>query len=180
MLTALSGTSESAGLPGFAAGTIPVTFVAKASDGSTVLGSNVVVVATANSGQSFTFTVGVPGGTATISLKPRFYLRKRFTAPANIGTDNTATLDMTGTFFMGGDVNGDNQVDGTDYAWLKYWWGTTYSAWTATVGNNLTYDINGDGKIDANDFPDLNGDGTIDALDYLILEGGWYQQGEPE
>ena len=89
VLTALSGTSESAGLPGFTAGTIPVTFVAKASDGTTVLGSNVVVVATANSGQSFTFTVGVPGGTATVSLKPRFYLRKRFTAPANIGTDNT-------------------------------------------------------------------------------------------
>ena len=86
---------------------------------------------------------------------------------------------MTGTFFMGGDVDGDNQVDGTDYAWLRYWWGTTYSAGLRPSGTT-PYDINGDGKIDANDFPDLNGDGMIDALDYLILKDGWYQQGEPE
>ncbi len=174
------GTSSATGLPGFTAGTIPVTFVAKASDGTTVLGTNVVEVTTANSGQSFTFTVGVPSGTATISLKPRFYLRKRFTAPANIGTDNTATLDISGAVFVGGDANGDNQVDGTDYAWIRYWWGTSLSLWTSTVGDNLTYDINGDGIIDGNDYPDLNGDGTIDALDYDILKNGWYQTGDPE
>jgi hypothetical protein len=87
---------------------------------------------------------------------------------------------MSGAVFLGGDANGDNQVDGADYAWLRYWWNTYQSVWTAAVGNDLTYDIDGDGKIDANDFPDLNGDGYIDELDYAVLKNGWYQPGDAE
>src|SRR6266498_2496681 len=103
VFTALSGTSPSAWLPGFTAATIPVTFVAKDSGGN-ILGSNEVQVVTANGGQSFTFIVGVPSDTATISLKPRFYLRKKFTVSI---AGNQVTLDMSGTTFVGGDANGD-------------------------------------------------------------------------
>ena len=111
-------------------------------------------------GHSFTYALGVPANTATLSLKPRFYLRKRFTVPAGIAIANQVTLDLTGTF-LGGDADGNNQVDGTDYAWLRYWWSKTGSAWPR-AGTDLTYDLNRDGQLDANDFPDLNGDGTID------------------
>jgi hypothetical protein len=166
VLTALSGTSDSAGLPSFTAGTIPVTFVAKDSGGN-ILGTAEVQVNTANGGESFTFTIGVPSGTATISLKPRFYLRKLFTLPTPVTTEDTVTLDMTGVVFVGGDADGNNQVDGTDYAWIRTFWGQT-------TGSHDQYDINGDTKINADDFPDLNGDGVIDVHDYDILKNGWY------
>jgi hypothetical protein len=169
----LSGTSDAAGLSGYVGNnlgnTIMMVFIAKDSGGN-IVGSNEVQVATTpgGGGSSFTFTIGVPSDTATISLKPRFYLRKLFDVTV---TDDTATINLSGVTFVGGDANGDNQVDGTDYAWIR-------TLWMAT--GNTQYDINGDGVIDANDFPDLNGDGIIDALDYAILESGWYQTGSPE
>jgi hypothetical protein len=171
VLTALSG-SSSAELPGFTAATIPVAFVATAIDGTTVLGSGVVQVTTSDSagGKSFTFTVGVPAGTAYISLKPRFYLRQKFALPDVVVDQSTMTLTLTDVSFVGGDADSNNQVDGNDYAWIRTLWGTS----------GPLYDINKDGIIDANDFPDLNGDGVIDALDYAILKDGWYQQGDPE
>ena len=172
VLTALSGTSESAGLPGFTAGTIPVTVVASDSSHNP-LGTNVVEVTTSNSGESFTFTIGVPVGTAYISLKPRFYLRKLLPLTTPVTTENTVTLPMTGVFFVGGDADGNNQVDGTDYAWIRTFWGQT-------TGSHDQYDINGDTKINADDFPDLNGDGVIDVHDYDILKNGWYQAGDAE
>jgi len=122
------------------------------------------------SGGAFTNVIGVPANTATVSLKPRFYLRKKF--PVTI-TGNGVTLNLNGVSFLGGDANSDNQVDGTDYAWLRSLWGTTSTS-------TLTYDINGDTVIDSADFPDLNGDGIIDALDYNILKDGWYNAGDEE
>ena len=129
-----------------------------------------VQLATTDGGSSFTYAIGVPPDTATLSLKPRFYLRKKFAVPATIATANEVTLDITGTF-LGGDADGNNQVDGNDYAWLRALWGKT---------SNTQYDINGDGKLDADDFPDLNGDGVTDALDYALLKAGWYQKGDDE
>src|SRR6266550_8226297 len=142
-----------------------VVFVAKDSDGN-VLATNEVECATASG--TFEFAIGVPPNTATISLKPRFYLRKKFTVSV---TGNQVTLDLSGTSFLGGDANNDNKVDGTDYAWLRTLWGRT---------SNTQYDINGDGHIDAADFPDLNGDGSIGTPDYNILIAGWYKAGDEE
>ena len=178
VLPRLSGSLARASLPGYTGGAIQVLFVAKDSAGN-ILATNAVQLATADGGSSFTYALGVPANTATLSLKPRFYLRKRFTVPAGIAIANQVTLDLTGTF-LGGDADGNNQVDGTDYAWLRYWWGKTGSAWAAAAGTDLTYDLNRDGQLDANDFPDLNGDGTIDPLDYAILKAGWYQKGDEE
>jgi hypothetical protein len=70
--------------------------------------------------------------------------------------------------FTGGDVDGNNQVDGTDYAWLRALWDTT----------GPLYDVNGDGHIDDNDFPGMDGDGKIGAGNYLILKDGWHQKGD--
>jgi hypothetical protein len=130
---------------------------------------------------AFTITIGVPAGTKTVSLKPRFYLRKLFTFDLPLPTENTAPINLSGVLFLGGDADSNNQVEGTDYAWLRYWWGKFLAGWTAAVGTDVTdYDVNGDGKLDANDFPDLNGDGIINSLDYNILKDGWYKAGDAE
>ena len=169
VLPRLSGSLASASLSGYKGGAIKMLFVAKDSHGN-ALGTNEVQLATADGGGSFTYAIGVPSDTATLSLKPRFYLRKRFNVPQTISNANEVTLNITGTF-LGGDADGNNQVDGNDYAWIRALWGKT---------GNAQYDINGDGKIDADDFPDLNGDGVTDALDYAILKDGWYHQGDDE
>ncbi|MGO8926162.1 MAG: dockerin type I domain-containing protein [Limisphaerales bacterium] len=179
VLPALTSTSSTANLDGFAAATVPVAYITSDSTGATY--SNVVQVAGVSDG-TFTITLGVPPGTTSVRLKPRFYLSKVFTADKLTfnGDGNTGTIDLGGVTFLGGDANGDDKVDGTDYAWLRYWWGYTYDAWSSYVGSNLAYDINGDGVIDANDFPDFGGYGVIGAADYLILEDGWYQTGDSE
>src|SRR5207247_11455221 len=140
--TALTISTQGAhSLTNYLGSTNIVKVVAKDS-ASNILGTAELVVNV--SGGAFTNIIGVPANTATISLKPRFYLRKKFTVSI---TGNQVTLDLSGTTFVGGDANGDNQVDGTDYAWLRTLWGRT---------SNSTYDINGDGVINAADFPDLN------------------------
>jgi hypothetical protein len=172
-MTMASGTIT---LPGYLGPTeVVVDFVAK--NGSTVLGQAQMTLA-ASGAPNVSYAIGVPAGTTSLNVKPRFYLRKNTDVAGSI-TGNEVTLNLGP--FTGGDVDGNNQVDGTDYAWLRYWWGYTLEAWTGAVaGTGLTYDINGDGKIDANDFPDLNGDGVIDSKDYDILRDGWYQAGDPE
>jgi hypothetical protein len=169
VLPRVSGGLASGSLSGYKGSAIKVVFVAKDSIGA-ALETNEVQLATTNGGSSFTYAIGVPPNTATLSLKPGFYLRKRFSVPTAIATANKVTLDITWTF-LGGDADGNNQVDGNDYAWIRALWGQT---------SNLQYDINGDGRTNADDFPDLNGDGVIDALDYAILKDGWYQQGDPQ
>ncbi len=169
VLPRLSGSLASASLSGYKGSAIKVLFVAKDAYGN-ALATNNLQLATTDGGSSFTYAIGVPPDTATLSLKPRFYLRKKFAVPATIATANEVTLDITGAF-LGGDADGNNQVDGNDYAWLRTLWGKT---------SNTQYDVNGDGKLDADDFPDLNGDGVTDALDYALLKAAWYQKGDEE
>ena len=178
MLPALTGTSDTGALDGYAAATIPVIYVAK--NGGDITYSNVVQAATLTGDHTaFTITIGVPPGTKTVSLKPRFYLRSCSPLVHPPQRANTGTLNISGALFLGGDADGNNEVDGTDYAWLRYWWGKDLAEWTAAVGTDVTdYDMNSDGMLDANDFPDLNGDGVINAADYEILKNGWYQAGE--
>jgi len=166
VFTALTISTQGAhSLTNYLGSTNTVKVVAKDS-ASNVLGTAELVLTV--SGGAFTNIIGVPANTATISLKPRFYLRKKFTVSI---TGNQVTLDLSGTSFIGGDANSDNKVDGTDYAWLRTLWGRT---------SNTQYDINGDGHIDAADFPDLNGDGSIGTPDYNILIAGWYKAGDEE
>jgi len=169
VLPQLSGSLASVSLSGYKGTAIKVVFVAKDSYGKG-LATNAVELATADGGSSFSYAMAVPPETATLSLKPRFYLRRKFAVPASIATGNQVTLDITGTF-LGGDADDNNQVDGNDYAWIRALWGKT---------SNTQYDVNGDGKIDADDFPDLNGDGVLDAKDYALLKDGWYHRGDDE
>jgi len=171
VLPALTGMSSSGALDGYNAGTIPVVYVIKDSSGE-ITYSNVVLATTLTDDHTaFTITIGAPLGTKTVSLKPRFYLRKLFTFTDTVPVEDTGPLDITGAFFLGGDANGDNQVDATDYAWMRYWWGEDLAEWTSAVaGTGLEYDINGDGILDANDYPDFGGYGVIGAADYLILK----------
>ena len=178
VLPALTGTSDAGALDGYAAATIPVIFVAK--NGGVITYSNEVQAATLTLDHTaFTITIGVPPGTTTVSLKPRFYLRKLFTfSPPSTGA-NTGALDISGAFFVGGDADGNNEVDGTDYAWLRYWWGKNLAGWTAAVGTDVTdYDMNSDGMLDANDLPGLErrrGDqrrGLRNPQEWLVSSGG--------
>jgi hypothetical protein len=165
----LSGSSASGSLSGYIGHTIKVRFVAKDRDGKG-LATNQVQLATGDGGSSFAYSIGVPPDTATLCLKPRFFLRGSIPVPAAIRTANEVPLTIT-NFFKGGDADNNNQVDGNDYACVRALWGKS---------TNTQFDVNGDGKIDAEDFPNLNGDGYIDALDYALLKGGWYQKGEDE
>jgi len=170
VLPRLTGSLTGAVLPGYKGPTIKVRFVARDADRQ-ALSTNDVELATADGGSTFNFALGVPSNTATLSLKPRFFLCKQFPIPATIATANQVPLDPITWTFLGGDADGNNQVDGNDYAWIRLLWRQIA---------NPQYDLNGDGKTDADDFPDLNGDGVIDAKDYALLKSGWYQQGDPE
>jgi hypothetical protein len=150
----LSGSSASASLSGYKGGHIRVRFVAKDADGNG-LATNEVQLATADGGSSFAYSIGVPPDTAILCLKPRFFLRGSIPVPAAVRSANEVPLTIT-NMFKGGDADNNNQVDGTDYAWLRYYW-----------------------FQDAPQY-DLNGDGIINADDYALLKGGWYQKGEDE
>jgi hypothetical protein len=144
---------------------IVVKFVAKDS-GSNIVSQGELTVPT--TGANVNFTLDLPANTATLSVKPRFYLRQKFDVAAALVGQNQVTLNL-GTF-TGGDVYEDNQVDATDYAWLRTCWGNS----------GPVYVINGSPANDPKNFPDLNGDGTVDAKDYEILRNGWYQAGDDE
>ncbi len=165
-VTVNAGVSGAMQLYGYLGPTeIVVTFVAKDSNSNTVGQAEMTFPAP---GGLVSYSVGVPGNTKTLSVKPRFYLRKRFDVSSQITGQNQVAMNL-GTF-TGGDVNEDNQVDLTDYAWLRTCWGTS----------GPQYEINGPPLNDPKNFPDLNGDGTIDSLDYEILRNGWYQAGDPQ
>jgi hypothetical protein len=144
---------------------IVVKFVAKDSGSNIVSQQEVALPAT---GASINFSLSLPANTATLSIKPRFYLRQKFDVAAALAGQNQVTLNF-GTF-TGGDVYEDNQVDATDYAWLRTCWGNS----------GPVYVINGSPVSDPSNFPDLNGDGIVDAKDYEILKNGWYQAGDDE
>jgi len=141
-------------LDGYLGSTVVVDFVAKPASGS----STEWQATLAASGGVAGGAMAVPAGTTVLSVKPRFYLRQNIPIT---GGGNTIIVDLGS--YLGGDIDGNNQVDGTDYAWLRYWWGTTAGEWHAIAGDDL--------------FPDLNGDGVIDPKDYDVLKGGWYHQG---
>ena len=162
-LTVLTKASGTLTLPGYL-GPAPVVVDFVAEDGSTVLGQGEATFAA--SGPDVTYAIGVPAGTTSLYVKPRFYLMRKIDVTDPF-TESTVTIDLGS--FVGGDANNDNKVNGDDYAAIRALWGQM---------SNTQYDLNGDGKVDASDyFPDLNGDGVIDASDYQILKDGWYQQG---
>jgi hypothetical protein len=145
---------------------IVVKFVARDSGSNIISQEELALPAT---GASFNFSLDLPPSTATLSIKPRFYLRQKFDlTTALAGGQNQVTLNF-GTF-IGGDVYEDNGVDATDYAWLRTCWGNS----------GPVYMINSSPASDPWNFPDLNGDGIVDAKDYAILKNGWYQAGDDD
>jgi hypothetical protein len=73
-----------------------------------------------------------------------------FSITVNVSVSNAATVSNTY-----GDVNGDNSVDGLDFAVFKLY----------LLDNNRGFPIENAGK-----YADLNGDGVIDVLDYALLK----------
>jgi len=125
---------------------MPVSFVATGASGT--LGGGYATVT--GSGTSLSYVIAAPVGTTELWVKPHFYLAQNISVN---GGGNTITLNLGGV--VGGDVDDNNQVDGTDYAWLRYYWDTAAPQ------------------------ADLNGDGMVNAADYAILKDGWYQKGAP-
>ena len=139
------------------AGTRSVTFKATDATGA-VLGTwdqSLTFAAGADGYGVAPFTLtSVPAGTAQISAKSPWNLRKRLTV-AFLGGAGTASF--TGVSQLpGGDLDGSNVVDLTDYFQLA-------TAW---------YQVNAAADID--------GSGMVDLDDYFIMANHWNETTDPE
>ncbi len=118
-----------------------------------------------------TFTlINVPASTTLVSAKSAWTLRE--TLPVSLVGTTSATANFvnsgnvptrSGTFdvvndhdLRGGDINGDNVVDLTDFGILQGAYGGTGSA------------------------ADINGDGAVNAADYFILKANYGSQGDAD
>jgi hypothetical protein len=153
--------SGSVQIDGYTLLTATVNFVATDA-GNNVLATWEGAVLAYQSSATFSYSLGsVPAATAHISVQPTtppFYLRKR------LGVSYSScpvTLNFTGdNMLLGGDLNGDGQVDTLDYIILRNNWGQT--------------------SPEALSAADINGDGAVDQFDYLIMKHGWYKTNDPE
>jgi len=93
----------------------------------------------------------VPAGTAFLSAKTAWSLRRKLPA-----SGCTATVNFTGeNVLLGGDINGDNKVDAIDYAILKANWFTS------------------------NSVADIDGSGYVNIGDYAIMRPNFFKIGVP-
>lgn len=100
--------------------------------------------------------VGTPG-TYDLSYKASHWLRKDVN-----GVVLSASGPVTESVALkNGDANGDNKVDGNDYAFVKRHYGAT------------------PGSSNWDPMADLNGDGKVDYHDYNVIVFFWGQVGDP-
>ena len=105
-------------------------------------------------GVAYYSLTNVPWGTAQISAKTAWHLRRRL--PASF-EGRSAAVDFTGSLrLIAGDLDDSNTVDLDDYARLAAAWYTLQDA------------------------ADLDGNGLVDILDYFIMASHWLQSGDPE
>lgn len=117
------------------------------------------------SGDTFSYKLAdVPAGTTNVSAKTAWNLRERLAvtldgdgqAAANFVSDGMlGWTDASDHYLRGGDFNGSNTVNFTDYS---------------TLGNSF---------FTFNPVPDITGDGQIDYDDYFILYLNWFTAGDP-
>ena len=134
----------------FAGASRAVTF--KLSDTNGTVLATLTPTLTFNNGTA-SYTVNVPTGTASISAKTDWNLRKKLAA--DFGGGITATADFTGNSALpAGDITGDDAVTLADYYLLASLWYTS-------------------GPI-----ADLDGNGKVDMDDYFLLANRWLQTGD--
>ncbi|WP_367871459.1 right-handed parallel beta-helix repeat-containing protein [Luteolibacter sp. Populi] len=105
-------------------------------------------------GLGSTMIEGIPAGTANISAKTAWNLRRRL--PASFDSTGLATVSFTGpNLLRGGDLNGNNVVTSTDY--------------------NIVVAL----FASANPQADINGNGFVNSTDYNILVANWLTGGDP-
>ncbi|HUS57670.1 MAG TPA: dockerin type I domain-containing protein [Planctomycetota bacterium] len=93
----------------------------------------------------------LPAGTAFLSAKTAWSLRRKLPA-----SGCTSTVNFTGeNVLLGGDINGDNKVDAIDYAILKANWFTS------------------------NSVADIDGSGYVNIGDYAIMRPNFFKIGVP-
>jgi len=98
----------------------------------------------------------VPSGTARLSAKTAWSLRRRLAA--SFDGAGQATVDFTkaaGGDLLGGDLDDSNTVIILDYSILRAHWNSY------------------DGSAD------INGDGQVQLLDYSIMKNNWFGAGDP-
>ena len=106
---------------------------------------------------NFTYMLtGVPPGTYTLGVKGPIWERED--APVNTTSSSQTGVNVT---LPAGDVNNDNNIDGTDFAILSGAYGSKKN----------------DGNFNQN--ADLNGDGFVDGTDFAILSGNYGTMGKP-
>ncbi len=113
-------------------------------------------VSDANGVYSYTFT-NLPIGAGELTLKPKFFLSKKFSV--NL-TNGTTTLDHTSTPFLGGDITsenssqyplGDNVINIFDYSLMV----TNFSLTTPKSGHPA--DVDKDGYVKTSDYSEVTG-----------------------
>jgi len=106
-------------------------------------------------GAGSTVLSGVPEGTAFISAKTQWTLRRR--QPCVFDSAGDAVVAFTGASLLrGGDLNGDNIINLVDYNILNGNWFTTSAA------------------------ADISGDGVVNVFDYNVLNSNWFTLGDPQ
>ena len=145
---------------GFIGGNRVVTFVATGGAMTKTWNLNLSFT-----GDTASYTLSdVPAGTTHISAKTAWTLRERLPvtfvsgqATADFISDVTpGWSDATDHYLRGGDLNGSNSIQFSDYS---------------IMGANL---------FTANAVADINGDGGVDIFDYFMMAGNWFQMGDSQ
>ncbi len=129
-----------------------VTFVATGGASSKTWN---IPVSFAHGSTTGTFSlVDVPAGTANLSAKTAWNLRRRLAVSY---TDDRAVVSFTGTArVLAGDINASNSVNVLDYSVMKAQW------------------------LSANPISDINGDGQVNIGDYSPMKLNWFVVGDPQ
>ena len=145
----LSGTITLGGCVASAVPNQPVTFLFRPSGGGTV------IPRTINLGSGGVFSIsGLPAGTYNVAVKAAKWLQVLQTAAL------TADIASFSATLPGGDANGDNQVDLTDFGILVNAFGSS----SGGSGYDTRADFSCDGSVDLTDFGILvNSFGSLGA-----------------
>ena len=146
-----------------------VTFVATTN--STVLKTWNLPLTNAT-GDTFAYTLtDVPPGTSALSAKTPWNLRVKLAvtpdsqgqAVANFLADEAAGWNSaTDHYLRGGDLNGDNIVNVSDYNLMAAYWFDLVSVVPAAA------------------LADITGDGVINLFEYAMMGDNWLQAGDPQ
>jgi hypothetical protein len=153
----ITGQVQSQGFVGTGAAfnhSLPVTFVITTATG---VQSTVTQTLSNAGGDTFNYTLtNVSNGVTTVSAKTAWTLRRRLAASLDTNGQVVGLNFIGNAMLLGGDLDGSNLVNVSDYTILEVNW------LTAAPAANIT------------------GSGIVNILDYTILKLNWLVSGDPQ